>query len=268
MHTTRKQLPLDFVNPLRFDNFNPVFSGIFNPVFRVFFNRVSQPIFNPVALCLPLQDGTTWDENMKKEYKLAGLTRRQLIGGGSLILLAGCSNWVDKSAKTSAIAVNKQGEVLTQSPPMAPPTPPQASDGAFQFDLSEAMTKLNAIRKREGLDPFKNDPRLQKAAQAYADKMAREGKYGHEIGPGTDFQTRIKAVGYDNTSGENLGVGYNSIDAALIGWLDSPDHKQNMFKPHYTVAGLGYAYNNSGKNPQYTHLWVLMMGVNDGKYGF
>lgn len=199
--------------------------------------------------------------------KFSVFSRRQVLGGGSLVLLAGCSNWVDKSAKTSAITVSKSGDVLSKTPGTTMTAPVEAKAGPIQFDFTDGFTKLNAIRKRNGLDMFKNDPRLQKAAQDYANLMAREGKYGHEIGPGTDFKSRILNAGYDHSSGENLGVGYDSVDAALIGWLDSADHKKNMFKPHYTVAGLAYAYNNSGKNPQYTHLWVLIMGVNDGKYG-
>lgn len=203
---------------------------------------------------------------MKKFNHKIEFTRRHFVGAGSLVVLAGCSNWVDKSTKTAAIDVSSSGKVISQSAGAVSSTL-DTTGGPFQFNLSEGFTKLNAIRRRNGLDQFKNDPRLQKAAQSYADKMAKEGKYGHEIGPGTDFRSRILAVDYDNSSGENLGVGYNSIDAALIGWLDSADHKKNMLKPHYTVAGLGYAYNHSGKNPQYTHLWVLIMGVNDGKFG-
>ena len=123
--------------------------------------------------------------------------------------------------------------------------------------------KLNAIRRKHRLATFTNDRRLQKAAQDYANLMGARGLYGHEIGPGTDFKTRIFAVGYNHSAGENIGVGYNSIDKALIGWLDSPGHRKNMLKPQYTLAGLAYGFNTSGKNPRYTHYWVLIMGKDD-----
>ena len=136
----------------------------------------------------------------------------------------------------------------------------------LHYDATAGFGKLNAIRKKHRLAIFQNDRRLQKAAQDYANLMGARGLYGHEIGPGTDFKTRIFAVGYNNSAGENIGVGYNSIDKALIGWLDSPGHRKNMLKRQYTLAGLAYGFNTSGKNPRYTHYWVLIMGKDDGVY--
>lgn len=203
------------------------------------------------------------------------VSRRKLIAGGSMFLLAGCSG-IDRTTSTGSILEVMNPRSLGASQRKKSPsrsnvgdtnlvTPKQA--GAIEFNFSEGFAKLNALRNREGLLAFKNDSRLQKAAQDYANLMAVKGKYGHEIGPNTQFKKRISAVGFDNSSGENLGVGYASIDDAIKGWLDSADHKRNMLKPHYTLAGLAYAYNNSGINPQYTHLWVLIMGKDDGLIG-
>jgi hypothetical protein len=136
----------------------------------------------------------------------------------------------------------------------------QVSAVPLNFDVGEGFEKLNAIRANRLLPQFRQDPRLQRAAQDYANLMGTKGLYGLDIGPGTDFRSRIFAVGYDNSSGENLGVGYRSIDEALAGWLKSPDHKRNMMKPNYTLAGLAYGFNRSGKNPRFTHYWVLIMG--------
>ena len=136
----------------------------------------------------------------------------------------------------------------------------------LNYNNAEGFAKLNAIRRKYRLQIFTNDARLQKAAQDYANLMGSRGLYGHEIGPGTDFKSRIFAVGYNNSAGENIGVGYTSIDNALIGWLDSPGHRKNMLKPTYTLAGLAYGFNTSGKNPRYTHYWVLIMGRSDDAF--
>ncbi len=133
----------------------------------------------------------------------------------------------------------------------------------LNFNYLEGFEKLNAIRRQFNRADLKPDARLQKAAQDYANLMGARGLYGHEIGPGTDFKSRIFAVGYNNSSGENIGVGYSSIDKALAGWLASPGHKRNMLKRGYELAGLAYAFNTSGKNPRYTHFWVLIVGKND-----
>lgn len=192
------------------------------------------------------------------------ISRRNFLASGSVFVLAGCAG-IDKATSTGSVLdsitrkdLTKKSKKKIMSQTSAMPTK------ALNFDFEDGFAKLNAVRSNKGLATFKNDLRLQKAAQEYANLMAAKGKYGHEIGPGTQFKKRINAAGYDNSSGENLGVGYANIDAAIAGWIESDGHRRNMLKPHYTLAGLAYAYNNSGINPQYTHLWVLIMGKDDG----
>ncbi len=179
-------------------------------------------------------------------------SRRDVIGAGSLLLLgsvalSGCSNG------SSSHAGRRLRSEVSATP--------------LQFDVRDGFAKLNKIRRKHWLPDFQRDERLQKAAQDYADLMGSRGLYGHEIGPGTDFRSRIFAVGFDNSSGENIGVGYGSVDEAIQGWLDSPDHRRNMLKSGYTLAGLAYGFNTSGINPRYTHYWVLIMGKDDGLVG-
>jgi len=185
------------------------------------------------------------------------ISRRNFIAGSSVFILTGCAG-IDNSTSTGSIL-----DSITRSDLTNKPKPKMTRTGKIEFDFEDGFAKLNDVRKNNGLAIFKNDPRLQKASQDYANLMASKGKYGHEIGPGTQFKKRINAAGYDNSSGENLGVGYANIDAAIAGWIESDGHRRNMLKPHYTLAGLAYAHNNSGNNPQYTHLWVLIMGKDD-----
>ena len=98
------------------------------------------------------------------------------------------------------------------------------------------------------------------AAQTHADLMGTTGRFGHEFGPSTKFKRRIFAAGFDNSAGENIGVGYTSIDAAIEGWMNSPGHRKIMLKPNYTLGGIAYARNTSGKNPRFQHFWVLIVG--------
>lgn len=167
--------------------------------------------------------------------------------GAAVFLLNGCAKG---SSSHSGRDINRRARIEVPSE-------------ALNFDVAEGFDKLNKVRRRNWLPDFHQDQRLQAAAQNYADLMGSRGLYGHEIGPGTDFKTRIFAVGFDHSAGENLGVGYGSIDEAIQGWLDSPAHKKNMLKARYSLAGLAYAYNTSGKNDRYTHFWVLIMGADD-----
>ncbi len=135
------------------------------------------------------------------------------------------------------------------------------SDVIVEFDANISMAKINQVRKRHFLPEFKFDPRLMAAAQRHADLMGSSGKFGHEFGPSTQFKKRIFAVGFDNSAGENLGVGYQSIEAAIEGWLNSPGHRKILLKRNYSLGGIAYASNTSGKSPRLNHFWVLIVGA-------
>lgn len=128
------------------------------------------------------------------------------------------------------------------------------------FEPGRAFTRLNETRQRFFLGGFKRDERLMEAARRHAELMGRTGKFGHEFGPDTKFKKRIFAVGFNNSAGENLGVGYKDIDAAIEGWLNSPGHRKILLKRQYSLGGIAYAPNTSGKNPRLNHFWVLIVG--------
>ena len=175
------------------------------------------------------------------------VSRRQWMSGTVALLaapIAGCS-WSGRNASS-----DHAGRRVTVDGPVKPLT----------VDPAEGLAAVNATRGRHGLAAFEFSPALQKAAQTHADLMADTGNYGHEFGPSTRFPKRLAAAGFDGSAGENLGVGYGSIDAAIQGWLDSPDHRNIMLRPSYDRAGFAYAFNRSGRNDRYTHFWVLIVG--------
>jgi len=182
-------------------------------------------------------------------------SRRQFVASTSLMLLSGSLLLQGCARSSSSHSSARVGTRQT--------SPSKMSARPLNYNASEGFAKLNAIRTKHLLPRFQIDPRLQKAAQDYANLMGSKGLYGHEIGPGTDFKSRIYAAGYNNSSGENIGVGYRSVDDALEGWMNSSGHRKNMLKRKYTVAGLAYGFNTSGINPRYTHYWVLIMGKAD-----
>lgn len=137
---------------------------------------------------------------------------------------------------------------------------PPTDQTVVAFEPGIAFERLNDTRRKHFLKGFKRDERLMQAAQRHAELMGQTGKFGHEFGPDTKFKKRIFAVGFENSAGENLGVGYRSIDAAIDGWLDSPGHRKILLKRNYTLGGIAYASNTSGKNPRLNHFWVLIVG--------
>ena len=132
----------------------------------------------------------------------------------------------------------------------------------LDFDPQEGLAAINKARRKLFLQPFEADERLQQAAQNHADYLARTGKFGHEFGGETQFPRRIAAVGFEGSAGENLGVGYGSIEEAIEGWLESPKHRVIFTRRNYNRGGIAYAFNISGQNPRYTHYWVMIVGAN------
>ncbi len=176
------------------------------------------------------------------------VSRRRVLSGGTMLLAGGALSLGGCAQGTSTHAGRKARMPMDAQP--------------LAYDVNEGFDKLNRLRRKHWLAEFSMDERLQKAAQDYANLMGERGLYGHEIGPGTDFKSRIFRVGFENSAGENIGVGYRSVEEALQGWLDSPPHRKNMLRSRYNVAGLAYGFNTSGRNPRYTHFWVLILGKN------
>jgi hypothetical protein len=51
-------------------------------------------------------------------------------------------------------------------------------------------------------------------------------------------------------AGENLAYGFNSSSETIVGWMNSPSHRQNMLDTDYSEVGFGFAnaknYNKAG----------------------
>ncbi len=175
--------------------------------------------------------------------------RRQFMitaaGAGSFIFLAGCS----------------PSRVMT--PESGGEKPPNVSR-SVRLNVTEAMVKISRVRSRFALKGISSDQRLMRAARTHARYMGRTGKFGHEFGPDTKFLRRIAKAGFKDSAGENIGVGYRSVDAAIKGWMDSPPHRKIMLRRNFSIAGIAHATNKSGKNPHYDNFWVLILGENRG----
>ena len=174
--------------------------------------------------------------------------RRVVMTGGlavmSLVGLAGCAGMKGREGGSTHAGRRQQG--------IQP----------LRFDPSEGLAAINSTRRKFLLQEFAFDVRLQSASQNHADYLARTGQFGHEFGGETMFPRRISAVGFEGSAAEKLGVGYGSIEEAIQGWLDSPKHRDIFLRRNYDVGGIAYAFNQSGRNPRYTHYWVMIVGQN------
>lgn len=110
-----------------------------------------------------------------------------------------------------------------------------------------AFNALNAARAAAGLPLAKQNTRLDQAAQAHADYMAKNKRgEGHNETEGVQGFTgknpwdRANHVGYSNWQnvGEGMGPG-NAAEEAMIALIRVPYHRISAFHPGLTDIGYG-----------------------------
>ena len=124
----------------------------------------------------------------------------------------------------------------------------------------------NKFRVNQGLAALSTDTRLMRAAQEFAEYMARTDRLSHEA-DGREPAERAKRQGYDYCMvAENIGYQYRSdgfrsaaqLSAGFVkGWANSPEHRKNLLDREALETGVGVARNaRTGR-----HYAVQLFGV-------
>ena len=120
--------------------------------------------------------------------------------------------------------------------PSPTPTPPPSGGPA-----AEVVTLTNARRAAAGCAPVTAQGQLTLAAQLHADDMARYDYFSHTGRDGSLPWDRARAMGYTGrTMGENIARGYQTPQAVVEGWINSPGHRANIENCAYRHIGVGY----------------------------
>jgi uncharacterized protein YkwD len=108
----------------------------------------------------------------------------------------------------------------------------------------------NQFRAGESRVVLRNSKELENAARAFAEYMARTGKFDHEV-DGTTPASRVKAAGYQFCRiGENIARHYSTqgFDTPDLGrrlvesWKESPGHRHNMLEPDVIETGVAVVH--------------------------
>jgi uncharacterized protein YkwD len=122
------------------------------------------------------------------------------------------------------------------------------------------LARINALRLAHQLPQLYTDPALTRVAQAYGERMAREGFFSHVAPDGLDLRGRLSAAGIRyRSSGENLGLASGPL-AAHQGIELSPGHRGNLLNAQFTLAGLGVAFQSVDGRPQVVLVEVFASG--------
>ncbi|QSQ26088.1 hypothetical protein JY651_14670 [Pyxidicoccus parkwayensis] len=157
-------------------------------------------------------------------------------------------------------ALNLAGSFRVRVGQASPEVEPEGRDSALQA----VVRRINALRKGEGLPAVKRDASLDRVAQAYADRMAREGFYGPMAPDGTTVAERLLDYGGGWTRGaENLGWGAGPI-AAHFGIEHTNQSRRNLLDPEMRAVGLGLAWKQGEGGKREARLVEVMMPVPPG----
>ena len=122
--------------------------------------------------------------------------------------------------------------------------------------------RINEFRAEYRLDPVRLNERLNIAAQAHADDMARRDYFDHVSPEGGTVGDRATTAGYTwRRILENLAAGHASPAEAVEGWKLSNDHRHAMLDRNVQEAGVGYTYlPEDGGRVRSVHYWALSLG--------
>lgn len=104
----------------------------------------------------------------------------------------------------------------------------------------EVLSAVNAERARYGLQPVVYNGLLTRAARAHVEDMMRNNIFSHTGSDGGTAADRARQAGYQYCIvGENLSIGYPSVQAAVQGWMTSKGHRDNILNRRFDEVGIG-----------------------------
>jgi uncharacterized protein YkwD len=111
-------------------------------------------------------------------------------------------------------------------------------------DESKMIDLVNQDRAANGLKPLTFDATLRAGALSHSQDMYKNNYFSHTSPTLGGFSERLQASGAKySAAGENIAK-YGSVEAAEVGFMNSPGHKANILGD-YTRVGIGIV-NNQG----------------------
>lgn len=105
------------------------------------------------------------------------------------------------------------------------------------------LDQVNAQRAGAGAPPLVWCGALGRAAQAHSEDQASHGVMSHTGSDGSTLADRAYRAGYLGWTalGENVAMGYATVDAAMSAWMGSPPHRANILDARFAHFGAGLA---------------------------
>jgi uncharacterized protein YkwD len=208
--------------------------------------------------------------NRRLLANLFGIALLLVLGAGALTLLRtphGQDSTVVVSPGIPALGLTVQSQSLypTDDPWRAYLAPESVCPGGETRSASlEAQEQtmrclLNWARERRGLRPLREQPLLALSANLKARDIYRCGEFAHEA-CGKHADAVVAEVGLRPAGwGENLYSGprdFGRPRVAVDQWLNSPGHRDNLFRSEWTEQGVALLPARSFGGQPDVAIWV------------
>jgi len=114
---------------------------------------------------------------------------------------------------------------------------------------AEAHDRINEERTSRGLGELTLREDLTDVARAHSADMASRDFFSHDNPDGEGPFDRMASQGVAYTiAGENIAWNNfpDPVDIAVVGWMDSSGHRENILRERFTHTGMGIASDGDG----------------------
>lgn len=107
------------------------------------------------------------------------------------------------------------------------------------IDHKEVIRLVNIEREKNGLGPLRENDNLNVAAYKKGQNMFEEQYWAHYSPSGKDPWGFITGSGYKYSyAGENLARNFSNANDAVVAWMNSPTHRDNILNSKYEDIGI------------------------------
>ena len=124
-----------------------------------------------------------------------------------------------------------------------------SSNAGLRAQAIAAYNQVNETRASVGAEPCNWNDNLESAAEVRAEEASRT--FSHQRPNGKQWNTVNSAI----QGGENLAFGFDSAEAAMEAWMNSPTHADNITYPEFTEMAIAVYQADDG-----TWYWAQEFG--------
>lgn len=136
---------------------------------------------------------------------------------------------------------------------------PQVLGAKISMSVQELLQLTNKERAKDGLPILQLNDELSQAAKLKAQDMFAKNYWAHNATDGTTPWYFIEKAGYTYVyAGENLAKGFTTSKDAVVAWMESPTHRDNVLSENY--SDIGFAIEKGTLKGEETILVVEMFG--------